>query len=263
MVLKFYIINLPRSVQRRNFVTSEMKKNKISNYTFINGFDAINYEMESLQKLVDKVNTRRDLPKGMIGCSVSHVKALREFLCDDKADIGVVLEDDFEITNNLELPIEAIASSILDQGPVLLYAFVKEEMALIRQDDLPGDHGLYAMEKPLNFLSTVGYCVNKNSARNLLSTMFPLKDFPDGWKTYYDFGAFNKLFVIYPFLLRHEVFESDRIENENIAARLKKAVASFIINRRLPILYEFIRKHRSRWRDPDTDKIRFIEHEVI
>ena len=257
MRLKFYIINLLRSAHRRNSVINEMKKHNITNYTFVDGFDAINYELQNLQKLIDKKNVKRELPKGMIGCSVSHVKALRKFLSDDDAEVGVILEDDFEIKDNLGLTIGSISNTALDQGPVLLYAFVKEEMKLIKEDDLKGNHGLFAMEQPLDFLSTVGYCVNKNSAKKLLSKMYPLKDFPDGWKTYYEYGAFERLFVVYPFLLRHEVFESDRSENISLLGNIKKVISDFIVSTRFPFFYTIIKKYRSKWRDPEIDKIIF------
>jgi len=235
-----------------------MQKNGISDYMFIEGLDALNYDMKSLHRFVDKANQRRDLPKGMIGCSISHIKALRTFINDKDVDIGVILEDDFEIVKNLRESVKAIPCDILDQGPALLYAFVKAEMILKKQNDLPGNHGLFAMEKPMDCISTVGYCVNKTSAKNLINAMFPLKDYPDAWESHFNFGAFHRLFIVYPFLLRHEVFESDRIENLNFLGRFKKITSDLIINRRLPILYNMILKYRRRWRDPELDRIRFI-----
>ena len=258
MHVRYYIINLPRSVQRRNYVVSEMQKHQISDYKLIDGLDAKNYELKSLERFVDKANLQRDLPKGMIGCSISHIKALRNFLIDESAERAVILEDDFEIIKNFKESVEAIPDDILDFGPVLLYAFVKEEMMLKKQRDLPNNHGLFAMSQPLDYLSTVGYCVNKSSARNLIRAMFPLRDFPDAWKTHYNFGAFKTLYIVYPFLLRHEVFESDRSENLNIWKRFTKKTSDVIIDKRLPILYDILKKYRQKWRDPELEKIIFI-----
>ena len=168
------------------------------------------------------------------------------------------MEDDFEIVKNFKESVEAIPDDILDFGPVLLYAFVKEEMMLKKQRYLPNNHGLFAMAQPLDYLSTVGYCVNKSSARNLIRAMFPLKDFPDAWKTHYNFDAFKTLYIVYPFLLRHEVFESDRSENLNIWKKFTKKTSDIIIDKRFPILYDVLKKYRQKWRDPELEKITFI-----
>jgi len=257
MRIKFYIINLSTSKYRRQYVLNEMKKFHINNFEFIDGFNAKEYRRESLEKVIDKKKFKHDIQKGMIGCSISHIKALRRFLCDSDSEIGVILEDDFKMFENPEKYLKLAGNPILDQGPILLYSFVKERIIFKKEKNIGDGYGLYEIDPPVNFLSTVGYSVNKKSAEKLIRTMYPLIDFPDGWNTYFLNNGFKRLFVFYPFFLSHEVFESDRIEMTNQIIKLKTWVTNIIISKKYPFIYQLIKRYRRRWRDPDHDKIIF------
>jgi len=256
-MLKFYIINLARSPERRKSVIKNLEKFGIKNYEFVEGLDASFYSTEQLNHLIDKQRLERPLPNGMIGCAIGHIKAVRKFLKDSEATYGVILEDDFLLHSSIEEVIANINSEVLDLGPVLLYGYIKNSLIFEENMKLTSVHSLFNVKDTLQIWSALGYMLNKKTAAKLLHVIYPIKDVPDSWGKFQEWGAFEKLFIIYPFVLSHEVFNSSRSKkNHKLVDRVQKLV-NHIIQKQTPVLYQIIKSYRFKHTKSHTNLIEF------
>jgi glycosyl transferase family 25 len=252
MKLKLYVITLQRSPERKRGAAKNLSRFNIDNYEFIYGLDALQYSEQQLNHLLDKKNLVKPLPRGMIGCCISHVKALRRFVGDESATHAVIMEDDFLLHDNLNIILSEIEDQVLNSGPVMLYGYVTTPLSFHKQSNINAKYTLYTVEKPLNVYSTLGYMVNKQSAKALLKVLYPIKDVADSWNLFHDLGGFKQLYIIYPFLLTHEVFDSSRVQR-------KQSIADWIIEKKVPFLYQLIRKKRIKYVESHTNLISFKE----
>ena len=80
MSINYFYINLPHRLDRNKSILKQFSNFNITNYVRINGIKEQN---------------------GHIGCSKSHILALRQFITSN-IDIGIFLEDDFKFTISKE-----------------------------------------------------------------------------------------------------------------------------------------------------------------
>ena len=251
MRVSLYIINLKRSAGRRARVIQQLKNAGIRQFRFINGLDALQYTPDQAAHLLDKQHLERPLPNGMIGCTIGHVKALREFLLDDYTDIGIILEDDFILKSNIQVLIASVPAGLFEEGPVLLYGYIKTKVHFIQKENLNALYHLYEVRNAYGVWSTLGYAVSKKVAANLIRAHFPVRTVPDNWHLFRENGYYEKLWIMYPFPIEHEIFSSDRTEK-----RFK--ILDWLIARRIPLFYQWLRCRRQKYVASDMQSIQFV-----
>jgi len=137
-----YFINLDNRIDRLYEFLSEMKK--------------INFPFNKIIRIpaVSKPN------QGHLGCSLSHIKAMENFICSQYNNC-IIFEDDFEFTKNLN-PInkafEEFFTNIIDWNVCCLSANI------IYQENI----GYKYINKITNTQTTSGYMVNKKYNNVLL-----------------------------------------------------------------------------------------------
>ena len=96
--MKILIINLKRSIERRQDIEEQLHKLNISNYEFIEAVDgnqlddSIIDQKISLRILKQMCNRTLPLSKGEAGCMLSHIKAYKRSL--ELNERCIILEDD-------------------------------------------------------------------------------------------------------------------------------------------------------------------------
>jgi len=99
MEINFYVINLDKSQERLNLISSQFNAQKI----YINRVPAIDGMEIDLNKEADneacKYEMGRNIQAGEVGCFLSHIKALKSFE-NSNSEFAVILEDDAIISNN-------------------------------------------------------------------------------------------------------------------------------------------------------------------
>ncbi len=105
-----YAINLDRSTDRWLALSSRAREFNLP----LNRVSAVDGSGISEQEAVDRLafhrNVGRLLLAGEYGCYRSHLKALHEFL-ESPADIGLIIEDDVELRQDLYARVEAAFQS--------------------------------------------------------------------------------------------------------------------------------------------------------
>lgn len=109
--MKFYIINLARSVDRRRHMTDLMEKHGLD-YRFVDAVDSRDIDFPNAQ--YDENKYRRCHGKitnpAMCGNYFSHMKALKEFLSSSE-EWGVICEDDITFADNIVNLVEKASMS--------------------------------------------------------------------------------------------------------------------------------------------------------
>lgn len=111
MNIKFYVINLDRSHERLELITSQLSQQKIE----IERISAIDGMELNLDKEADdaacKSEMGRSIQPGEVGCFLSHKRALEAFI-NSKSHFAVILEDDALISSDFAASIKDLCTFI-------------------------------------------------------------------------------------------------------------------------------------------------------
>ncbi len=84
-----YVINLARHTDRKDHMVKQFEENSVSNYEFIQAVDGVNESLDNVIQLDKLAVTRPE-----IGCTVSHLTAIRHWLDNSDSDHAIIMEDD-------------------------------------------------------------------------------------------------------------------------------------------------------------------------
>ncbi|OIV47205.1 hypothetical protein BK025_05995 [Sodalis sp. TME1] len=117
--MKIFIINLARSVERRESIEKQLNKLHLP-YEFIEAIDGHALTLEEIRQHTRPLNYAFKL--GEIGCSLSHLKVYRE-ICERGIPKALILEDDAQLTDDLPLVLNEL-SNIIKQIPINYIAYL-------------------------------------------------------------------------------------------------------------------------------------------
>jgi GR25 family glycosyltransferase involved in LPS biosynthesis len=103
--LPIYWINLKRSEDRRNYMIEEFNKYNITNHTRIDAIDGKELDIDLFNN-EHNVCSKRKMTISEIGCSLSHIKAIKTAY-DNKDEYAIIMEDDcsFEYLKYQSIPV--------------------------------------------------------------------------------------------------------------------------------------------------------------
>lgn len=172
MTYKSVMITFSKSQQRLNNY-NDIKK-IIPNLELFEATDAINNFEECKKDTVDNnyctekyLNYCKKLP-GKLGCNLSHIKLLKDFLTNSTDDWMLVIEDDVNVNNfNSKIIEYLIADAVkIECNFIQLYT-----NPIFLQKQLQQPKINYKLFKMLSQWGTVSYLINKVGAHFLLSTL--------------------------------------------------------------------------------------------
>lgn len=102
LLSNIYVITIKRNLDRQVRITNLLSNHNLK-FSFVEGEDGEQLDPGKLKHVFD-VNKSRSrlgypLTKNEVACSLSHIKALKIFLKNDKLDYALFLEDDISISN--------------------------------------------------------------------------------------------------------------------------------------------------------------------
>jgi GR25 family glycosyltransferase involved in LPS biosynthesis len=102
LLSNIYVITIKRNLERQTRMTNLLGEYNLQ-FSFIEGEDGGQLDKEKSKQVFDAYKSRAhlgyDVTKNEIACSLSHIKALKTFLENDKQDCALFLEDDISISN--------------------------------------------------------------------------------------------------------------------------------------------------------------------
>ena len=191
MKLKTYIINLEKSVVRRQYMQELLQGYEFLDIEFLKAIDGRLLTQEERESRFNYARCKalygRTLNAGEVGCALSH-RAAYKAIAEGGAPYALVFEDDISIQRDLSgLDLEAIDSLLnVDKPRVLM---------------LSGDYSFYKKKPIVRLYSAVGayaYILNKAAARRILAIEPPCS-VADDWMFYKRNGL--KLYAVCPYMV--------------------------------------------------------------
>lgn len=104
-----YVINLKSRKDRKDYITKELKANKIK-YEFIEAVDGSTADFESI------VTNHKEVPisKNEMGATLSHINAIKHYLETSDSEYAIIMEDDlsFETVKYWDFTFQEFLDSI-------------------------------------------------------------------------------------------------------------------------------------------------------
>lgn len=209
MKIPAYVINLKKSIARREYICKLLTPYSFLDLHFVRAIDGRLMSDTELQKVFDKrkclKHCGRELNAGEIGCCLSHRKSYRQLLESSNA-YALVLEDDVHVVRDLSVICEADIEKVLN---------VKQPIVLL----LSGDYWYWKRKSPIvsvyDAVGAYAYFINRAAAERIL--LLPkIYNVADDWSLYKMLGIRFKAF--HPYLMdanvNMEVFGSDVSQDE-------------------------------------------------
>jgi GR25 family glycosyltransferase involved in LPS biosynthesis len=151
-----YYINLDSQVERRTYMEEQFKYWEIENYTRISAYDGRTSDLSEILKGTYPEN----MTSGEIGCTCSHLKAIKEWYETTDTPYALIMEDDVDI--NIARFWNFTFSDFLAKVP---YAWDCVQLAIIST----GDINVPIHPRFVNSFSTACYILTRRYAEKLLS----------------------------------------------------------------------------------------------
>lgn len=231
--MKTYIINLKRSVNRKNYINRLIEPYSLFQPEFIEGVDGKMLSEEERNKLFDSKKARmrygRACNPGEQGCTLSHQKCYHKLL-DSTDQYALILEDDITF-NSLVLPvIEKILPEMDVESPLIIllsggYWYSRKDHVIDKN---------FNMVKVYDAYYTHSYLINKAAAK-LLQHAYPFF-LADDWKYIRSLGIIMK--AIQPHLISQRQRWEEGFESLIYMKDAKISKNSVSIKRKIEIYYE-------------------------
>jgi glycosyl transferase family 25 len=216
-----FIISLPKDKHRRDFLGGQLDKLHMP-FTVLEAVNGKALSAEQLAASYDPVKAvrlfNRELSKGEIGCTLSHVSIYRK-MAAEAIPHALVLEDD---ANILEADLPATLSKLAALYPadvpvavMLIHVKRVDANTEIRLDD---KHRVYDAYRGVH---THGYFITKAAAAILAKKLFPAYVVADKWEYFQENFITVKCVVPYPVGLTEAALASSI---EAMGVREKKLV---------------------------------------
>lgn len=170
--IPIYIINLKKSIERKENLIKEFEKHKIINYTFIEAVSGYDLNLEEL-KSKNIILNDNELRRGEIGCSLSHYKIYEEILKND-AELGLILEDDVFFVKGFNNKLNKTLDKVKNVEWDIFYLGINCYDKSCMEGEYIGNkiHGIYY---PKNISTgTHGYLMKKQSIKKIKDCFFPI-----------------------------------------------------------------------------------------
>ena len=181
--MNFFIINLPKDIERRDFLIDDMEKHKL-NFSIIEAVDGRLLTSEELAKNYNENKSielfNRKMTLGEIGCALSHSKIYKKIV-SERIPCAVIMEDDACIAEkNIEKLLANLEKIYPAHIPVAVQlSFV--ERYLSNKEDLTINED-YELHDAYRSISTSGYFITNAAAKILSENMYPIYVVADKWE---------------------------------------------------------------------------------
>lgn len=189
--IKTYVINLAKSIARKEYMQELLKTYQYINPFFIEAVDGRVFSPEEREAVFDdEISYKRYgriINGGEVGCTLSHFKCYNK-LAKSNDKFVLILEDDITIIRNL---------NELDWGRITEFMSVDEPRVMF----LSGDYWYWDKKPITRVFCAVGsyaYFVNRAAAQIIVRINKP-SNVADDWDVYKQLGV--ELFAVHPYMI--------------------------------------------------------------
>jgi glycosyl transferase family 25 len=243
--MKTYVINLKRSVERRDHITAECRRHGLD-FEIVDAIDGMLMSDEDFAPLIDKESVAKNptyLNRGMLACSLSHLKVYEKFV-DDGGPVALIVEDDAEFDEGFVDLIESTTRLLKGSEVALLYFVSRDALGLSKSNASDLGRGRRLMYPlTLDYVgSTAAYLVTRAAAANLSKGLLPLRTAPDNWNEFVRRRLIDNVRMVYPPIASVIYAKSTiNIIGQN---RIRVALTSLLEKYDVPIFSTYLRNRR-------------------
>ncbi|PIQ20079.1 MAG: hypothetical protein COW65_17085 [Cytophagales bacterium CG18_big_fil_WC_8_21_14_2_50_42_9] len=245
---KAFIINLKSDIERRKSITAQLEAQNI-NYEIIDAISGKSLSPENNPEIDWNFAEQNSywVSKGLLACSLSHLKAYRAII-DQDLSYGLVLEDDTTINSDVALFLSCIEDKLNMNEVLMLYYAAWEKCSFSTKNSVNVVKG-YKIVKPINpkqLVSANAYLITNEACKEILEFQSPLKTTSDSWGVYFENKVINGIRCMYPMLADTADFKSsiDYVKSNSFISPVLYAVEKYKI---FPF-YQLLKYRRNKMR---------------
>ncbi|MDR2982465.1 MAG: glycosyltransferase family 25 protein [Puniceicoccales bacterium] len=179
--MRIFVVNLPHRTDKRAEILAQGEKYQLP----LEIFEAVNGNTFSDDAFKTFVF---DYPaccmtKGVIGCSLSHLKIYKK-MCDENIDLALVLEDDALLLDGLPLVLAELEKIDKNETSKIYFLSSQYYKSASGQEIAGG----YSIREYIDGGSSHGYVVNRKAAASLHENLWPIKWEAGKWYYFQEMG---------------------------------------------------------------------------
>jgi glycosyl transferase family 25 len=244
--MQAYIINLVRSTDRRAHITGQFAKAR-AHHEIVNGVDGRDVDLSDTQLVDPAFANAYAVRPGVVGCSLSHLKAYQKIL-DDDLDSACILEDDVLLPEDFNVLTSAIARHMSGAEVVLLNFHSQGTLRITRVGaaHLPSSRLLAQVVDESQAGSTGGYLITREACARMAKIILPVRVVADDWAFFYRQGAIDRLRCVVPMpVIQSPAFRTITTSYHrprSLYATVREAIAGS----KVPIVHQALASRRRR-----------------
>jgi len=196
------VINLKKSIDRRQYIVKHFSKIGIVNYDFLEGIDGKYLKSNYIQKIYKPSfavkQHGRELSQGEIGCALSHLECYKDIVKNNLASSFIFEDDCFlneDTVNNMNTIVEKLDSRKEAIIVLLTLAdYVKQRSNCFGFSKISNK---YHIKKIYKAGLAHGYYINNHAARKMLQEFRYIHQPIDTWKMIKKIPI--NIFCVYPY----------------------------------------------------------------
>lgn len=249
--MKTYAISLKRCKERYNYISQHLQKLNID-YQIIDAIDGNSLTEDEINEKFDVTRVKQCsnwFRKGMMACTLSHIKMYQEFLKTDEK-FAFFIEDDVILPADITLILNDIVNKINAKDLVLLhYTYLHShsstvQITLHNQKPVLKTSNLCFVMRTIP-ASGAAYLMGKEACKALLENIYPIRAAADSWEFYFQLHCFDTIKVLYPRLIETKHFKSsiDYLRANSFRAKVSNVLNNFVVSK---MILNFRRKLQSK-----------------
>lgn len=246
--MKVLAMTLRRVPERGKYIEQHLRQLHLD-YEVIDCVDFKDYTPSAFSSFYNKqvVNANKFLSMGVIGCTLSHLK-IYEKMIDMGLPYAFIIEDDVVMPQNIGEILSRLETEIkADEIIAVSYHNRYNNISALSNLHKKSLSSRLQLVYPVHLdeiASTMGYVITLAVAKRMLKINRPVYLSSDYWADYYAKGAFTSFRCLYPILIKPAKLKGTI---EYPAARtFFGRLASWIRQRRIPVLLQILEKRRDR-----------------
>jgi glycosyl transferase family 25 len=245
--MRTYIINLERSVRRREHIVAEVGKFGLD-HEIVPAVDGTKFTEEEVVQIADMERVRMNpdwLTPTMLATALSHRKVFERIL-ENGDKYALILEDDAEFSDDPRPLLDSIKPVLRKREVALLhyFSFAPLGISTVGSERI---HSEKILAYPLalrGLVSAAAYVITQDGARSLYDSVVPVSTASDAWVDFFESGWLDAIRIVHPRPV--EVIGAKSTINAAAQSRLRSIVTELVDKYRIPILHDFLRRQRLR-----------------
>lgn len=246
--MQTYVINLARSVDRREHITAELRKTGLD-YTIVTAIDGRDLDVNNPDVVEPSLLAKWPFPGGGAGCALSHIKAYQKVL-DDGGDVALILEDDIALPADLGALADAVAGHLTGAEVAMLnyggWPPDPLKISLEGSVDLPSSRVLALPVDIAQLVNAGAYVITREACERWVASVPPLRAASDDWVSHYRSGIVDRVRCVLPQpVVKSPQFEST-IGIYSLGNGVKARLLGPLVHRNVPLLRQAVVRRRQR-----------------